>query len=137
MSGDRLDMTGMWHGSYSYPGHIRETMPFVANIVDQGGHISGSIIEPTSGEESIYEEEVEAVIAGARGDRTVDFIKTYRGAIWSHSVDYVGQLSEDGQTVTGMWSVATLDGTFEMHRDLKLEELKEVEQEVELELPRS
>jgi hypothetical protein len=132
VSGDPRDMTGLWHGSYSYVGYARETMPFAANFIDNGGRLSGSIIEPASGEETIYAEEVEATVAGARGGRSVDFTKTYDGHAWSHSVDYVGQLSPDGQMVTGMWSVETLDGTFEMHRDLKLEELAEQEAEVEV-----
>jgi hypothetical protein len=131
VSGDPLDMTGLWHGTYSYVGYAQETMPFAANFVDDGGHLSGSIIEPASGEEAFYGEEIEARVAGARGDRSVDFTKTYTGQVWTHSVDYVGQLSPDGQTVTGMWSVDSLDGTFEMHRDLKLEELAEQEEAVE------
>lgn len=134
MSGDPLDMTGLWHGTYSYVAYERQTMPFAANIVDDSGHLSGSIIEPASGEEALLGEEIGAMIAGARGERSVDFTKTYRGQIWSHSVDYVGQLSPDGQMVTGMWSVDSLDGTFEMHRDLKLEELAEQEAEAELEV---
>jgi len=133
VSGDPLDMTGLWHGTYSYVGYSQGTMPFAANIFDGGGHLSGSIIEPASGEESLYVEEIEAMVAGARGGRSVDFTKTYAGQVWTHSVDYVGQLSPDGQTVIGMWSVDSLDGTFEMHRDLKLEELTDQEAEVELE----
>lgn len=134
MSGERLDMTGLWHGTYTYPDYVRETMPFAANIADAGGRLSGTIIEPASGEEELYAEEAEAVIAGSRGGRSVDFTKTYSGAIWNHSVDYVGQLSADGQSVTGMWSVESVDGTFEMHRDLKLSDLAEVEEQAEVPL---
>jgi hypothetical protein len=136
MSKDRLDMTGLWHGTYSYAGYARVSMPFAANIVDNQGHLSGSIIEPASGEEALHAEEVEAAIAGARGGQAVDFIKTYRGRAWDHAVDYVGRLSANGQTVTGMWSVETLDGKFEMHRDISLEELASAEVAEEIELPR-
>lgn len=129
---DPLDMTGLWHGTYTYPQHVRETLPFVANLTDACGRLSGTIMEPASGEEAFHAEEAEAIISGTRGGRSVDFTKTYRGAIWLHSVDYVGQLSADGRTVTGMWSVAEWDGTFEMHRDLKLEELAEVEERAEV-----
>lgn len=136
MSGDPLDMTGLWHGTYSYVGYAHETTPFVANIVDGGGHLSGTIIEPSAYEEAEHGggEEVESVFEGARGEQAVDFTKTYQGVMWNHSVDYVGKLSADGQTVTGMWSVDTLDGTFEMHRDLNLEELAVQEEEAELDL---
>ena len=129
---DPLDMTGLWHGTYTYPDYARETLPFVANLTDTGGRLSGTIMEPATGEESYHAEETEAVLAGSRGGRAVDFTKTYLGAVWAHSVDYVGQLSADGQSVTGMWSVESLDGVFEMHRDLKLEELAEVEEAAEL-----
>jgi hypothetical protein len=133
VSGDPLDMSGLWHGTYSYVGYARGAMPFAANIVDDGGHLSGTIIEPSADEEQVFgAEEVESVIAGARGGQAVDFTKTYQGVAWNHSVDYVGRLSSDGQIVTGMWSVDSLDGTFEMHRDLKLEELAAQEEEVEL-----
>ena len=125
-------MTGLWHGTYTYPDYARETLPFVANLTDAGGRLSGTIMEPATGEEAFYAEEAEALISGTRGGRAVDFTKTYHGAVWLHSVDYVGQLSAAGQTVTGMWSVESLDGTFEMHRDLRLEELAEVEEAVDL-----
>ena len=132
MSGDPLDMTGLWHGTYTYTDFRQVTMPFAANLVDDGGHLSGTIIEPASGEERFHAEEIEALIAGARGGQAVDFTKTYAGQAWRHSVDYVGRLSADGQSVTGMWSVDTVDGVFEMHRDLKLEDLTEAEEQVEL-----
>lgn len=134
---DPLDMTGLWHGTYTYPDYTNETLPFVANMTDAGGRLSGTIMEPATGEEAFYAEEAEALLAGSRGGRSVDFTKTYNGAIWVHSVDYVGQLSADGQAVTGMWSVDDMDGTFEMHRDLKLEELAEVEEAAELPVPLS
>lgn len=133
MSGDPLDMTGLWHGTYSYVDHARETTPFAANILDEGGHLSGTIIEPSHGEEQLFGgDDVEAVIAGARGGQAVDFTKTYQGVSWFHSVDYVGRLSADGRTVTGMWSVDTVDGTFEMHRDARLAGLAAQEQEAEV-----
>lgn len=139
MSGDPLDMTGLWHGTYSYVDYASETTPFVANIVDGGGHLSGTIMEPSAYEEEEFGggEEVEAVIEGARGGQAVDFTKTYQGVVWNHSVDYVGKLSADGQTVTGMWSVESLDGTFEMHRDVNLDELAVQEEEAELDLETS
>lgn len=132
MSGDRLNLTGMWEGRYSYPGYAKATMPFVANLTDEDGHLSGDIIEPASGEEAFHGEEVEAVVAGVRDGRSVDFNKTYRGQAWRHRVDYVGQVSEDGQLVSGMWSVEELDGAFEMRRAAGWEEVVAAETREEL-----
>lgn len=119
MSGDPRDMTGMWHGAYAYPAYRGPTTPFVANLVETGGSLSGTILEPNM--MSHESDELEAVIAGARAGDAVDFIKTYNGTgDVAHSVDYVGKLSAGGATVTGVWSLGPLDGTFEMHRDISL-----------------
>lgn len=56
------------------------------------------------------------MISGHRSGRSVDFTKIYidppQG--YENPVDYVGQMSRDGMTVTGMWSLAEMNGTFEM-----------------------
>jgi len=131
MSGNRLDMTGLWHGTFAYPAFQRPTTPFVAQISDDDGVLSGTIMEPnTIGWSS---EELNAVLAGNRLGEAVDFIKTYDGSgDAAHSVDYVGRLSDDGNSVTGVWSLCDLDGTFEMHRDARLEDLVSAEEEAEL-----
>ena len=131
MSQDRLDMTGLWHGTYVYPRFAGPTTPFAANILDVDGRLTGSIIEPNL--IGISSEELEAAIAGNRNGRAVDFIKTYDGkSDAANSVDYVGLLSDDGNTVTGVWSFEAWDGTFEMHRDARLEDLVSAEEEAEL-----
>ena len=131
MSGDRLDMSGMWHGTYAYPHHVRPTTPFVANLVDTGGRLSGTIMEPNT--IGFASDELQSVIVGNRNGQAVDFIKTYDGSSdAAHSVDYVGRLSTDGNSVTGVWSLAEFDGTFEMHRDIRLEELVTASEEAEL-----
>jgi len=134
MSQDRHDMTGIWHGTFAYPAYQGPTTPFVARIEETGGQLSGTIMEPnTIGWSS---EELEAVLAGTRIGRAVDFTKTYDGASdAAHAVDYVGRMSEDGNLVTGVWSLEELDGTFEMHRDIVLEDLVEAEEEQELPEP--
>lgn len=135
MSRDRLDMTGLWHGTFVYPAFAGPTTPFVANIADDGGSLSGGIIEPNLQGPALDAEELEATIAGTRQDRAVDFIKTYDGKVASNSVDYVGQLSGDGQTVTGVWSYEAWDGTFEMHRDASLDDVAAAEQVDEIAVP--
>lgn len=57
------------------------------------------------------------------------------GKVVDDVVDYVGQLSYDGLSVTGVWSNNDMDGTFEMHRDLKFEDMVSVEEQAELPVP--
>jgi hypothetical protein len=134
MSPDRYDMTGLWEGTFAYPSFQGPTTPFVASIEESDGSLTGSIMEPnTIGWSS---EELEAVLNGARNGRSVDFTKAYDGSSdAAHAVDYVGQLSDDGELVTGVWSLQELDGTFEMRRSASLEELVEAEEEVVLPVP--
>ena len=131
MSEDRLNMTGLWEGAYAYPAYQGPTTPFVAHIEDVDGALSGSIIEPNT--IGFASDELEAMVAGSRTGRAVDFTKTYDGSSdAAHAVDYVGQLSEDGDSVTGVWSLGELDGTFEMRRERAWEELAVTEEAVEL-----
>ncbi len=131
MSEDRLNMTGLWEGTYAYPAYEGPTTPFVAHVDDVDGVLSGSIIEPNT--IGFASDELEALLAGSRTDRAVDFTKTYDGSSdAAHAVDYVGQLSEDGDRVTGVWSLGELDGTFEMHRERAWEELAVTESAEEL-----
>jgi len=135
VSEDRLNMTGMWEGTYVYPAFVGPTTPFVANFVDQDGHVSGSTIEPNNLGIPGEPEELEASLVGNRQGRAVDFTKSYLGWAIEDQIDYVGQLSEDGETITGVWSNADMDGTFEMHRERAWEELASAETSEELPVP--
>jgi hypothetical protein len=131
----RLDLSGGWTGEYAYPGGIEPTTPFAALIEDRDGVLSGSIVEPNLFGPSGGH--LGAVIHGYRQESAVDFVKTYDGASdAAHAVDYVGRLSEDGCTISGVWSVADLDGTFEMSRDATDEEPVAAKAEAEVELDR-
>ena len=105
------------------------TTPFLARIEDEGGALSGTIIEPnTMGPSS---DSLEALLRGSRTGTAVDFTKVYDGASdAAHAVDYVGRVSADGNTVSGVWSLAQLDGTFEMYREAVWEEQAGQEAEV-------
>jgi len=134
VNGDRFNMTGMWEGAFSYPAFEGPTTPFVARIEEVDGALTGTIMEPNTMGWST--DELEAVLSGARNGRSVDFTKTYDGSSdAAHAVDYVGQLSEDGNLVTGVWSLAEFDGTFEMHREIGWEEALTVAEEVTLPAP--
>ncbi len=134
MSRDPLDMTGLWHGTFAYPHYQGPTTPFVARIEDSGGAITGTIMEPNT--MGLSTDELEAFLRGMRQGQAVDFTKTYDGSSdAAHAVDYVGRLSNDGNSVTGVWSLKDMDGTFEMHRDASLEEIVAVEAEEVVEPP--
>ena len=88
------------------------------------GSLSGSIIEPDAYHPATT---LKAHCAGVREARAVDFTKTYFDAPYGYEnpVDYVGQLSPDGMSVTGMWSLLDMNGRFEMHREIRAEETEE------------
>ena len=113
---DRLDLTGQWNGTYSYPAGLGPDTPFLATLADHAGNLSGLIIER---DQFHRQGTLEATIAGHRFGRAVDFTKTYCGDYIGYDVpiDYVGTLSADGLSITGVWSMHEWDGTFEMHRD--------------------
>ncbi len=117
--GDNL--SGLWMGSFSYPSGLGPTTPFLASLTDNGGSLSGTMVEPnTMGRSS---DQLGAVISGSRAAASVDFTKMYDGeSDAAHAVDYVGRLSADGNSISGVWSLQDLDGTFEMHREAVWEE---------------
>jgi hypothetical protein len=126
---ERINLSGLWMGSFSYPDGLGPTTPFLARLEDSDGSLGGSIIEPnTIGASS---DQLEAVLSGSRQGSAVDFTKVYDGASdAAHAVDYVGRLSGDGNSITGVWSLADFDGTFEMHREAVWEERVGEEAEV-------
>ena len=124
-----LDIGGLWMGSFAYPNGAGPTTPFLANIEDNDGALSGTIVEPNH--MGVSSDSLEAVLAGSRDGRSIDFTKVYDGSSdAAHAVDYVGQLSEVGSTITGVWSLQDWDGSFEMHREAVWEEAVGEEAEV-------
>ena len=123
------NISGLWMGSFSYPGNLGPTTPFLASLSDEEGSIRGTTIEPnTIGASS---DQLEAVLSGSRSGSSVDFTKMYDGeSDAAHAVDYVGRLSPDGNSITGVWSLGNLDGSFEMHREAVWEEQAGQEAEV-------
>ncbi len=117
-------------GSFSYPSDLGPTTPFLARIEDHDGKLSGDILEPnTVGPSS---DQLQSFLSGTRQGSSVDFVKAYDGASdAAHAVDYVGRLSGDGMIITGVWSLANLDGSFEMYREAVWEEVTGVEATVE------
>jgi hypothetical protein len=123
------NLSGLWLGSFAYPGGQGPATPFMAKIVDAGGSLAGETVEPNM--MSFTGDTLEASIAGSRAGAAVDFTKTYDGASdCAHAVDYVGRLSADGNSIVGVWSLEDMDGTFEMYREAVWEEAEGREAEV-------
>jgi len=119
MSHNSLDMSGTWDGVFTYPQNALPTTPFLAQILERAGMFSGQTQEP-----DLYSSKAaKAVLIGHRAGRAVDFTKTYdhHDKGYSSPVDYVGQLSDDGGTVTGSWTMQEWSGTFEMIRQSTIE----------------
>lgn len=123
------NLSGLWMGSFAYPGGQGPTTPFLASLTDEDGVIRGTTIEPnTIGRSS---DQLEAVLSGSRSGSSVDFTKMYDGeSDAAHAVDYVGRLSPDGNSFAGVWSLESFDGTFEMYREAVWEEQAGQEAEV-------
>jgi hypothetical protein len=122
-----LNISGLWMGRYFYA--FGAAVPFLARIEDSSGALSGTIIEPNTMGRST--DSLEAILSGSRQGSAVDFTKAYDGASdAAHAVDYVGQVSGDGNSISGVWSLADADGAFEMHREAVWEEAEGREAEV-------
>jgi hypothetical protein len=123
----KANIGGLWMGRFSYA--FGGSVSFLASIADADGALSGTIVEPnTMGRSS---DSLEAILSGSRHGSAVDFTKAYDGASdAAHAVDYVGRLSPDGNSITGVWSLADADGAFEMHREAVWEEVEGQEAEV-------
>lgn len=128
------DLTGQWHGTYAYPRGLGPATPFLANIIELDGSFSGTIIEP----DAYYKlaENLESLIAGHRGGRAIDFTKTYRSKRhgYENPVDYVGQMSPDGKSITGVWCLLDINGTFEMFRENGIAETARTSASVEVDV---
>jgi hypothetical protein len=98
------DLTGVWHGLYSYPAY-RDPVYFVATLIQSGRHLSGSTHEQDRGEDgaplALF-----AAIEGTRGPGEVSFLKQYDGSGgWVHGVLYEGRVQGEGDEIEGRWSI--------------------------------
>lgn len=110
------DLGGMWQGVYA-GGLNPRPVNFVMTLQVYGNTCRGRIEEPnTFGHPSaprLYAN-VECRLVVGRPPRLV-FRKVYDGTGGqSHSVDYDGEISLDGRSVTGTWRIGTLSGGFSL-----------------------
>jgi len=99
------DLSGMWLGTYWQ----RETPTrFETTLVQGGNTLSGSVLD----DGYLGEAQLSGTVTG----RQVRFVKRYI-AQSVPSIDYIGTVSEDGDRITGQWSIAGFDsGPWEAHR---------------------
>ncbi len=116
MAPDQINLSGLWHGQYSYPTGVAAPVPFVATLLDCETCLSGSMTEramvgrPKG--RTLY-----ATISGQRLGRYVSFLKSYEAGSGPYtSVGYDGTLSEDGLEIDGTWTASGWSGRFLMIR---------------------
>jgi hypothetical protein len=111
-----LNLTGVWHGLYSYPVAV-PSVSFVATLSDQGGWFDGTTEEIGTVGDAVGRA-LTATLQGRRSGRSLTMLKIYHGASACYdSVHYAGELSEDGTEINGTWRVTdNWSGTFLMIR---------------------
>jgi hypothetical protein len=112
----RENLTGVWHGLYSYPEGLGAAA-FVATLIEAGARFSGSIHEDSNNDGEPVRR-LNATVDGRRAGQMVTFAKAYDGASgWDHTVYYEGVLSEDLAEIEGLWFIPRImAGRFMMIR---------------------
>lgn len=120
-----VDLTGRWTGVYFYPVDAEfnpddalPPTPFEAQLHDVGGQVTGSTLEPDNlgpaGAPSIP-----ARLEGHHFDGQLVFTKFPNGGGQTHTIDYVGAISADGNSISGRWVIhGDWSGPFQMQRNL-------------------
>lgn len=117
------NLTGRWTGVYFYPvdpelnpGDDLPPTPFTAELRDVDGHVTGTTLEPdVFGPPDAAP--IPATLEGHRLDGRLTFTKFPDGGRQIHSIDYLGSISGDGNSVSGQWIIhGEWSGTFRMQR---------------------
>ena len=98
------DLTGLWSGEYWSNGPDAP-VPFSAHLVDTGGNITGTTLEPnTFAHPGLIE--LSAEINGARGELSVRFTKIYQAAPGVHRdpIFYAGTADPNFTIIDGQWT---------------------------------
>jgi hypothetical protein len=101
---DALNLTGLWHGQYSYP-TVPAPVPFTAALADGSGLLSGTSEEiPTLGNAAGMT--LTATLQGRRTGHSVTFLKTYDELRYGYdAVRYSGDVNHDGSEIEGRWTI--------------------------------
>lgn len=117
------DLSGRWTGVYFYPVDAEfnpyddlPPTPFEAQLRDAGGEVTGSTLEPDAlGPADALP--IPARLEGHHFDGQLVFTKFPDGGGQTHSIDYIGSISTDGNSIAGRWVIhGDWSGTFRMQR---------------------
>lgn len=96
-------VAGQWQGVYRYASGALDDTPFTASFeVSAGGTISGRMLD--------YNQLGEATVSGEQAGTQIRFLKQYvnpHRLTSRQAVEYMGELSPDGQTITGQWQLTS------------------------------
>lgn len=108
-------LLGTWQGRYFY-NNGRTSVPFTLTLQGRSRKFTGRMREVnTFGSRDASH--LYADVRGSAQGSLVTFTKKYDGTGGqSHSVEYRGQLSRDGQRISGKWHLGGNSGRFEMSR---------------------
>lgn len=131
------DLTGVWSGAYWYGGASMPT-PFTAHIIETGGSLSGTTLEPaTFGAPGLTE--LSADIKGARGGLNVNFTKVYHPAPGVHRdpIAYSGVVDAKLTSIEGDWRLpGGFSGSFVLVRASRGVKAKRAKKAATLEIRR-
>lgn len=108
------NLTGVWHGIYSYPSG--PSVHFLASLIDAGGSFGGTAHEQVPEHRTAL---IFSTLSGHRNGYSVAFRKEYASGSGPGygRVDYRGTLSADGIEIEGEWTIGdALSGRFLMIR---------------------
>jgi len=97
------DLTGRWHGFYSYG--VGARCAFDAELRDHGGALVG-VTHEVAGFGPAPGSTLTASLEGQRAGSAVDFVKTYDEiGLAYYSIRYTGTLAADGNEIEGRWVI--------------------------------
>ena len=121
-------LTGVWDGTFIQPGVGAVT--FLATLIEAGGALSGSMIEPCM-MPGCPRSEHNAQLAGSRSGSAVSFVKRYEPPGYGYdSVTYEGSVNADATEIDGRWRIPGISGTFLMIRSGKPAEAVAADEQV-------
>jgi hypothetical protein len=104
MSGDPLNLSGVWHGQFSYTSG-QQPASFTASLLERNALVDGDT-EEVGAVGAARGETLTAQVQGRRTGQEITFLKLYDGAFDEYdAVQYVGEISDDGSEILGRWSI--------------------------------
>lgn len=126
------DLSGLWSGSYVYPGEL-SPVPFSIDLREHFGRLSGVVSEPAP--PYMAAGDVHAMLTGARSGSLVSFTKVYDSL--DHFLDpvrYEGTLDEEECEIAGSWTISpNWSGSFLMTRPKNEQAIEEIQETIQIE----